>query len=337
MGKVMEGDIKHLGFLIFQGFPMASLTSMIEPLRAANEIFGKTVFEWHVIGETEQRVTSSATIGFDPDVSLENSKSLDYIFLIGTPQSTFNNPKHSNGILRRLVRHGMSIGGISGGVFPLARAGLLDGHTCSVHWNYRVAFEAEFPEIDTVDDVIYRDRTCITIAGAAAGFDAMLNLIEQELGGEIMTEVACWFQHPFVRSADIQQRIPTANTNYTEDMLPKPIRKAMQLFSESFDDPISVIQVADIVGLSSRQIERKFKQATGQTPIQYYRSKRMHAAHQLVLYSGDSISEIALAVGYSTKALLVKYYKKEFGYTPQEDREKVNMFRVDLTGRSNNY
>jgi len=123
MGMRTETDIKRLGFLIFQGFPMASLTSMIEPLRAANEIFRKTAFEWQVIGETAERVTSSAAVGFDPDIRLANSKSLDYMFLIGNPQSTFNNPKRSNGILRRLVRHGMSIDGISGGVFPLARAG----------------------------------------------------------------------------------------------------------------------------------------------------------------------------------------------------------------------
>jgi transcriptional regulator GlxA family with amidase domain len=326
MGKVMEGDIKHLGFLIFQGFPMANLTSMIEPLRAANEIIGQTVFKWHLIGETDVRITSSAGVGFDSDIDLVNAKGLDYMFLIGAPQSVFNNPKSSNGTLRRLVRHGMSIGGISGGVFPLAQTGLLDGYTCSVHWCCRAAFEARFPAIETIDDVIYRDRTRITVSGAAAGFDAMLNLIEQELGAEIMTEVACWFQHPLVRGAGVQQRVPIGNSCNTEDMLPIPIQKAVQLFSESFEYPIRVTQVAKIVGLSSRQMERKFKQVTGQSPINFYRSKRMHAARQLVLYSRDSISEIAAAVGYSTQTRLVKYYREEFGQTPQEERETINIF-----------
>ena len=307
---------------------MACLTSMIEPLRAANEITGKTVFVWQLIGETDARVTSSADICFDPDIALADVRDLDYVFLLGAPQSEFRNPKASNGILRRLVQHGMCIGGISGGVFPLARSGILDGFTCSVHWCYRAAFEAEFPMIETVDDVIFSDRKRMTVSGAAAGFDAMLILIEQELNAEVMTEVACWFQHPLVRGAGVQQRIPTANSSSTDDMLPIPIQKAVQLFSESFDDPISVMRVAEIVGLSPRQMERKFKQATGQSPINFYRSKRMHAARQLVLYSGDNISQIALAVGYSTSAPLVKYYREEFGHTPLEDREKINMFRV---------
>ena len=323
-----QSDAKRLGFLIHHGFPMACLTSMIEPLRAANEIVGKTAFTWQLIGEEDAHIISSAEVAFEPDVTLADVQGLDYLFVLGAPKSEFTNIKTSNGILRRLVKHGMLIGGISGGVFPLARSGLLDGYTCSVHWCYRAAFEAEFPQIETVDDVIYSDRTRITVSGAAAGFDAMLNLIAQELDTEVMTEVACWFQHPLVRGEGVQQRIPTARSSSTDDMLPKAIQKAVQLFSESFEDPISVTEVANIVGLSPRQMERKFKQATGQSPINFYRSKRMHAARQLVLYSGDNISEIALAVGYSTSAPLVKYYKEEFGLAPLEDREKINMFRV---------
>lgn len=320
---------KRLGFLIFDGFPMACLTSMIEPLRAANEITGSTAFTWQLIGETQTRVTSSAEVSFDPDIGLEDANGLDYLYVLSAPQSEFKNPKRSNGILRKLVQHGMHIGGISGGVFPLARAGLLDGFTTSVHWCYRAAFEAEFMQLETVDDVIYSDKSRTTISGAAAGFDVMLNLIEQQLDAETMTEVACWFQHPLVRGAGVQQRIPTANSSSTDDMLPPAMQKAVQLFSENMDEPISMTEVADIVGLSPRQMERKFKQETGQSPIHFYRSKRMNAARQLVQYSGDSMSQIALAVGYSTSALLAKYYTEEFGISPQEDREKVNMFRVN--------
>jgi len=323
-----DAAIKRLGFLIFDGFPMACLTSMIEPLRAANEIVGRTVFDWQLIGETRARVTSSAAVGFDPDIGLDDVDGLDYLYVLSAPQSEFQNAKHYNAVLRHLVQHGMFIGGISGGVFLLARAGLLDGFTTSVHWCYRAAFEAEFAQLETVDDVIYSDRSRTTISGAAAGFDVMLGLIQQELDAEVMTEVACWFQHPLVRGAGVQQRIPTAHSSSTDDMLTPAVQKAVQLFSESFDEPISMTEVAAIVGVSPRQMERKFKQETGQSPIQFYRSKRMNAARQLVQYSGDSMAEIALAVGYSSAALLVKYYTEEFGITPQEDREKVNMFRV---------
>ena len=327
-GRVTDTPIRKLGFLIFPGFPMACLTSMIEPLRAANEILGRRAFTWSLIGESKARVTSSAEVGFDPDFGLGDARDLDHLFLLSSPQSQFANPKNANVILHQLAKAGTRIGGISGGVFPLARAGLMIGRTASVHWCYRTAFEAEFPEIETVDDVIYVDQGRTTVSGAAAGFDAMLSLIEQDLGADVMTEVACWFQHPLVRGAGVQQRVPLSKSSSTDDMLPKSMLKAVQLFSENFEEPIGVADVAEIIGMSPRNLVRRFKKATGQNPINFYRTRRMNAARQLVQYSGDNMLEIALAVGYSSSAAMVKYYKAEFGITPQEDREKINMFRV---------
>ena len=319
--------MQRLGFLAFEGFPMSCLTLMIEPLRAANEILGETAFEWVLIGETEARINSSANVGFDPDVVLKDIKKLDYLFLLSGPQSRFKCQKTANGILRRIHKHGTCIGSISGGVFPLARSGLLDDVTSSIHWCYCSAFEAEFPMLETIDDVIYKQANRMTISGAAAGFDAMLSLINDKLDAKIMTEVACWFQYPLVRGFGVQQRIPTIHSTSTDDMLPNDIRKAVHLFSENFEDPISITEVAKIICLSPRQMERKFKKYTGLSPIQFYRSKRMNAARQMVLYSSDNISDIAFSVGYSTSTPLVKYYKNEFGMTPEEDRKKINMFR----------
>ena len=327
-GRVTETPHRKLGFLIFPGFPMACLTSMIEPLRAANEILGHRAFSWVLIGENKDRVVSSAEVGFDPDLGLAEVRDLDHLFVLSSPQSQFTGTKNANVVLHQLAKAGTLIGGISGGVFPLARSGLLAGRTASVHWCYRTAFEAEFPEIETVDDVIFNDNGRTTVSGAAAGFDAMLNLIEQDQGADVMTEVACWFQHPLVRGAGVQQRVPLAKSSSTDDMLPKSMLKAVQLFSENFEEPIGVADVAEIVGMSPRNLVRRFKKATGQNPINFYRTRRMNAARQLVLYSGDNMLEIALAVGYSSSAALVKYYKAEFGTTPQEEREKINMFRV---------
>ena len=189
-----------LGFLIFPGFPMSCLTSAIEPLRAANEIAGAEVFAWKLISETGDRVKSSALVSFDPDLTLDTADDLDFLILLSSPLAQFKNPKHANGRLRHLARHGVCMGGVSGGVFPLARSGLLAGSTCSVHWCYEAAFEAEFPDLATTDNVILIDRDRFTASGAAAAFDLMLHLVEARLGGSITTEVACWFQHPLMLS-----------------------------------------------------------------------------------------------------------------------------------------
>ncbi|SIT82303.1 GlxA family transcriptional regulator [Pontibaca methylaminivorans] len=317
-----------LGFLIFPGFPMACLTSAIEPLRAANEIAGRPAFGWHLISERGDRVRSSAEVGFDPDLALAEAEGLDYLFLLSSPRSRFDDPKASDGLLRRFARHGVRMGGISGGVFPLARSGLLAGHECSVHWCYEAAFAAEFPDHRTTDDVIRIDRQRYTVSGAAAAFDLMLHLIEEKLGNDVTTEVACWFQHPLVRGLGVRQKIPTAHGPSTADMLPTVVARAAEIFADHIEDPLAVSDVADLIGVSSRQLERSFKQATGQSPSHYYRSLRMNAARQLVLYSRDSMTEIANAVGYATAAPMLRHYHDAFGLSPKEDRETINMFRV---------
>lgn len=322
------GKKTQIGLLIFPGFPMACLTSMIEPLRAANEISNQDVFQWKLISEDGQRVRSSADVWFEPDFALQETDGLDLIYLLSAPSSSFENPVASNGKLRKLERHGVGMGAISGGVFPLARAGLLNTHTTSVHWCYAAAFEAEFPDLEKTDEVIAIDGQRLTASGAAAAFDLALHMIESSLGPEVATEVACWFQHPLVRGQGVTQKVPTANSISTDDMLPATVRDAVAMFNSHIEDPINVADVANAVGISVRQMERMFKQATGQTPHHYYRAIRMKVARQLVLYSKDSMRDIALAVGYSSSATLNQNYEEVFGVTPAADREKINLFRV---------
>ncbi|MCB5408522.1 GlxA family transcriptional regulator [Pseudogemmobacter faecipullorum] len=318
----------HLGFLIFPGFPMACLTSAIEPLRAANEITGKRAFRWSVVGEAGSRVVSSAEVGFDPDLTLAGLEAPDHLYLLSGPGGKFANARSSNAALRRLVRHGTSIGAFSGGIFPLARAGLLDNHKASVHWCYEAAFKSEFPEVIPSEKVITIDRDRLTAAGATAVFDLMLRLIEDHLGAEAMIEVACWFQHPFVRGEEVEQRIPAQRLDRTEDMLPEPVARAIRLFAEHIEEPIQIAEVAEAVDLSSRQFDRSFKRSTGQSPLKYYRLLRLKKARQMTLYSNDTITEIALAVGYASTTPLVRHYQQAFGVTPQEDRKQANRFRV---------
>ena len=322
----------HLGFLIFPGFPMACLTSMIEPLRAANEISGHEGFRWSLISETGEAVESSAMVAFHPSHGLLAAQDVDYLIVLAPPDARFADPRPGNGALRMLDRHGATLGGVSGGVFPLARAGLMVGHVTSVHWCYAAAFADEFPNHATTDEVIMPDRRRVTISGAAAGFDFSLMLIDQRLGAEVMTEVACWFQHPLVRGEGVRQKIPAMRVATTSDMLPDPVASAMRLMSENLEDPICIAEICDQIKISPRHLERLFKKLTNKSPLAYYHSLRMTSARQLVMYSNRSMREIAQAVGYTTASPFRQRYADIFGLSPDEDRRKINMFRVRGNG-----
>ena len=320
--------IQSIGFLIFDGFPMACLTSMIEPLRAANEISGQDAFSWTLVAEAMDRVRSSAGVSFDPDMALSHAEGPDYLFLLSPPMAEFSNSKAGYGALRALGRHGTILGGVSGGVFPLVRSGVMAEQVVSVHWCYEAAFRSEFPEIEASNQVIEVSQRRYTASGAAAAFDLSLRLIETRLGADVATEVACWFQHPLMRGEGVRQSIPTYRQTSTDATLPPVVAKAVAVFAANLTEPISVADVADEVGVSARQIERSFKKATGQSPSHYYRSMRMKAARQLVMYSKDSMAQIALQVGYGSTTPMVQHYKDAFGISPQDDRRRINLYRV---------
>lgn len=317
----------RLGFLMFPGFPMACLTSAIEPLRAANEICGRKVFDWKLLAENLAPVRSSADLRFEPDVTLADCGDLDQLYLLSPPNSSFANPRQSPARLRWLDRTGVVLGAFSGGIFPLARAGLMEGRGCSVHWCYEAAFKTEFPKVQASEAVILREGRRITASGAGAVFDLMLRLIEERLGRETMTEVACWFQHPFVRNEDASQKVPVARAGNTADALPPPIREAIRLFENHVEDPLRIPDVAAAIGLSGRHFERLFKRETGQSPLRYYHHLRLAKARQRVLYSNDSLREIAASVGYLTSGPMIRHYTDLFGVSPRDERRLTSGLR----------
>lgn len=313
-----------IAVLILPGFPMGCLSSVIEPLRAACEIAERRAYRWQVVSETGAPVTCSAGIAFAADCALGDLEPPQALYVIASPQAASAASRATLGALRRLDRAGVTLGAFSGGVFALGRAGLLDGHRCSVHWCYEAAFRAAFPLAIPEDSVLTIDRRRETASGANAVFDLMLRRIADELDPAIMTEVACWFQHPMVRSEAVSQRRPAARGGLVADMLPAPVARAVAIFADNIETPVQIGAVARQAAVSERQLERVFKAATGLGPLAYYRQMRLNAARQLVLYSRDTLAEVAFRTGFSSAARMARQYRAAFGVTPDADRRSVD-------------
>lgn len=306
---------------------MSCLTSVIEPLRAANEISGTTTFKWELISERLEPVPSSAGIPFEPKETLAKCTPPDYLLLLSAPSVQFTDASTS-AHLRRLERHGCTLGAISGGVFPLMRSGVTKSERLSVHWCYEAAFASEFPEAQASDKVIEISSKCVSASGAAAAFDLALVFIDDALGANIATEVACWFQHPMMRKLGVKQSVPVHQTPQIEESLPPIVARALEIFTEDLSEPKSIATIAETLGISSRHLERSFKQALGRNPTSYFRWVRMQAGRQIVLYTNDSVADTAAAVGYTSSRHFIRQYRDEYGISPQEDRQRINLFRV---------
>lgn len=308
---------------------MACLTSMIEPMRAANEIAKTEDFQWVLVSEGSEKVMASANVPFETPLILSSQMPVDCLILLSAPNAGFASPSTA-GHLRALARHGTTLGAVSGGIFPLARSGVPLRGPISVHWCYEAAFKSEFPGAMYSDQVIEVMSDAMTASGAAAAFDLSLQLIRSRLGASLATEVACWFQHPMMRSSDVKQAIPAISTAaVSEQALPRQVSRAIGVYSRTLSDPPTLDQVAREIGISTRQLERSFKKATGLNPSKYLRQMRMNAARQLVMYTNKPMSHVAETVGYGTASTLRHHYAEAFGVSPTEDRARINLFRVD--------
>ncbi len=306
---------------------MACLTSMIEPLRASNEISDTKSFEWKLFSENADKVEASAKVAFETDGKIEEIEKLDALILLSPPNANFINSR-SVGVIRRLERHGCTIGAVSGGVFLLAKAKVRPNIRYSVHWCYAAAFTNQFPKNISSEQVIETDGNIMTASGAAAAFDLALLLIRSRLGSSIAAEVACWFQHPIMRNQDVKQVIPSLNELEGLEEMPEIARKAISLVNQKIYYPLRINDIADEIGITSRHLSRIFKEATGESPRQYFRKLRVNAARQMILYTNEKIGEIAVSVGFSSASILRSHYIDLFSLSPEEERKKINLFRV---------
>jgi transcriptional regulator GlxA family with amidase domain len=307
-------------FLCLPGFPLAPLSLAIDALRVAGSLHGSSVFQWQTASEDGAAVYSSSGLSLTPDAALPEAARSEVLLTFAAADSTLSHPAASSALLRRLLRQGSRIGAVNGAIFALAETGVFDGTRCSVHFTYADAVRERFPRLEVCPALYCEDRGRVSISGAAAVFEYMLALIAEHTSAEVAVEVACRFQHATQRREGTPQLLPGHSRNQTRDMLPRPIREAVQFFADHLEDRVLIQDAADLVGLSLRQFERVFKQEMATTPGAYYRQLRLDAARQKVLHTDAPLSEIAFSVGYETASAFNAIYRRIYGRSPSADR-----------------
>ncbi|NJL18711.1 MAG: helix-turn-helix domain-containing protein [Nitrospira sp.] len=175
---------------------------------------------------------------------------------------------------------GAAIGAVSLGPFVLARAGLLDGYRCTLHWESLPAFREAFPSIAATDELFEIDRARFTCSGGTAALDMMLNMISQQHGHELAASVSEQFIHERIRDEHDHQRMAlTARLGVRH---PKLIQ-VIKLMEQNLEEPLERANLAERVDLSTRQLERLFSKYLSRSPARYYLELRLNRARLLLL------------------------------------------------------
>ncbi len=304
-------------FLLLDGFAMISVASAIEPLRSLNRLVDHAAYGWRLVSLRGGVVTASNAIPFMTEAVSNKLGSDDILIVCGGLRIQLFEERQLLGALRRAARNGARLGSLSTATHVLARAGLLDGYRCTIHWENQPAFEEEFPNLDCTGKIYEIDRDRLTCSGGTAALDMMLHLIGEAHGEELAQRVANQFHHERIRGEREDQR--GGRLEHVSG-LPPAMRAAIGLMQAHLEDPIAIADLARRVRLSPRQLERLFLRYEGATPARYYLGMRIDRARELLLYSDKPIIDVAVAVGFASTSHFAHWFKRLQGVRPSQMR-----------------
>jgi transcriptional regulator GlxA family with amidase domain len=255
-GSVPASLPQPIAFFVVPQFAMMGFTSAIEPLRSANRMSGKRLYSWHILSKDGRPVTASNGIAVLPEAAIADAPAYPTVVVCAGIDAHLYADKSVFAWLRRLERKGADLGAISLGSYVLARAGLLDGYRCTIHWENLASFGEAFPQLEVTPELFEIDRNRFTCSGGIAALDMMLHLIRLQHGHALAAAVSDQFIHERIRDRHDRQRMALpARLGIRHPKLVQVIK----LMEESLEEPITRARLAASVALSSRQHERRFR------------------------------------------------------------------------------
>ncbi|MFD2207021.1 GlxA family transcriptional regulator [Kiloniella antarctica] len=307
----------RIGILLIDGFSLMSYSSVIEPLRAANLLADQELNKVdHFAADGYQAVSSSGAI-IKATAEISDDQDFDLVLVVaGGDPTTYKNEKVYQW-LRQLSRHGVRLGGVSGGPVILAAAGLMEGRRMTVHWEHAEALSEISPTLLIERSLYVMDRDRITCAGGIAPMDMMYAVQSEIHGPEFARKVSDWFIHTDVRPSGDPQRsgmVERYNTHNPSIIL------AVEAMENHIADPLNLSQLALLARVSSRQLNRLFIEKLDQSTMSVYRNLRLDKAHNLLMHTTLSITEVALSTGFSSSAHFSKAFHDKYRSPPSSLR-----------------
>ena len=206
-GAASAESPQRIAFVLIPNFSMIAFTSAVEPLRLANRAAGRELYSWRLFSSDAKPVAASNGIVLNTGGDIDRATGFGTIILCSGIDGHLFQDRGLFAGLRRIDRQGADIGALCTGSHILARAGLLDGYRCTIHWENIAAFAEDFPEIEVTSELFEVDRNRFTCSGGTAALDMMLNMIALQHGHELATAVSEQFMHERIRDRHDHQRM----------------------------------------------------------------------------------------------------------------------------------
>jgi transcriptional regulator GlxA family with amidase domain len=317
MSQATAASPYRFAFITLDNYSMIALSSAIEPLRMANRLSGREVYQWSVLTLDGEPARASNGMSMQPTIALEQMGVANIVFVCGGVDVKEAVTLPLLAALRRFAQRHVPIGSLCTGSYALAKAGVLEKHRVAIHWENMAGLLEEFPGIHFTEKLFSIGYDRYTCSGGVAPLDLMLHFIDEHLGHEIASAISDQFIVERIRDDKDRQRVPLRSQlgNCHEHLV-----KVAGLMEANIEKPLSLDELGEEVGISRRQIERLFKRYLDRVPTKHYLEVRLRRARELLLQTSMSILDITIACGFQSPPHFSKCYRSLFGYPPSAER-----------------
>ncbi|MEO6869392.1 MAG: helix-turn-helix domain-containing protein [Ginsengibacter sp.] len=321
--------MKHVSILIPLGNSSIShIESTYRILSHVNGILSDRkkhpLFDIQLVGLSMPASDMGNRFAAKPDVLISDVNKTELIIIpamIGNPNDSIALNQELIPWIRQQRESGAEVASFCIGAFFLAATGLLKGKKCSTHWFSAAEFRNMFPDVNLMDDKIMTEDDGIYTSGGANSY---LNLLVHLVEKFVTRDVAILIAKIYMIDIDLISQSPFIVFQGQKDHGDEAIKKAQTFIESNFQKKITVDQLTNMLALSRRSLERRFKQATSNTVIEYLQRVKIEAAKKEFESSWKNINEVMYDVGYTDTKGFRTVFKKVAGISPTEYRNKYN-------------
>lgn len=314
------GENQHIDILVLPETNLILLSSVIEPLRAANRIAGKPLYRWTLHSPDGQPIETTSGIPIPVSGAFRPARQTDPLFILASYNWRNAATRELKFLLSQTARHRTMIAGIESGSFILAESSLLDGCSATTHWEDFDDFASAYPQVAVLRERFVIDAKRITTGGPLPTLDLMLELVRRAHGYSLALEVSRLFIYEQDRPRNDTRASPAISNGGKMD--PR-LQTAVKLMEDTVEAPISLARLARRSGVSIRHLQDLFHRTMGVAPHTHYLALRLNAARRKVIETKAGFADIAAETGFNSASAFSRSYRASYAESPSETRRRL--------------
>lgn len=286
------------------------------------------LFDVELVGVRKEVKLNNGMFSVHTSRRLKEVKQTDLVFipaLFGDMSAAVEKNKEAAPWIVEQYNQGAEVASLCVGAFLLASTGLLNGKKCSTHWGFQNEFREMYPEVEVVEgNIVTEEKRLYSSGGANSYWNLLLYLVEKYTNRETAILASKYF------AIDIDRNSQAAFAMFKgqKDHNDKEILKAQEYIEKNIHEKISTDELAKITATGRRTFERRFKQATNNSVLEYIHRIKIETAKRQFETSRKNINEVMYEVGYTDTKAFRDLFKKLTGLTPIEYRNKYNKMKM---------